>query len=167
MHCSKLRGRQLIKPVRLALFALTCTASALLIQPVAHAKHPHGNKTEAHNHSSECANCGTVESVHEVKVEGKSTGLGAVGGAVAGGLLGNQFGSGKGKTAMTVAGAVGGGFAGNAIEKNVRSETAYDVKVRMQDGSLRTVRESQTYASGTKVVVDGNTLKPDTSNATK
>lgn len=37
-------------------------------------------------------------------------------GAVAGGLLGNQIGGGKGKTLATVAGAVGGGYAGNRIE---------------------------------------------------
>jgi outer membrane lipoprotein SlyB len=116
-------------------------------------------KTQAQPKTPACANCGTVESVNEVKKEGKGSGLGAVGGAVAGGLLGNQFGGGKGKTAMTVAGAVGGGFAGNAVEKKVRSETVYDVNVRMQDGSLRTVQESQSYAIGTKVVVDGNTLK--------
>lgn len=37
-------------------------------------------------------------------------------GAVAGGLLGNQVGGGKGRTLATVAGAVGGGYAGNRIE---------------------------------------------------
>ncbi|WP_426703221.1 glycine zipper 2TM domain-containing protein [Rhodanobacter sp. Col0626] len=37
-------------------------------------------------------------------------------GAVAGGLLGNQVGGGKGKTLATLAGAVGGGYAGNRIE---------------------------------------------------
>ncbi len=39
-------------------------------------------------------------------------------GAVAGGLLGNQVGGGKGKTLATVAGAVGGGYAGNRIQEN-------------------------------------------------
>lgn len=37
-------------------------------------------------------------------------------GAVAGGLLGNQIGGGKGKTLATVAGAVGGGYAGNRVQ---------------------------------------------------
>lgn len=37
-------------------------------------------------------------------------------GAVAGGLIGNQVGGGKGRTLATVAGAVGGGYAGNRIE---------------------------------------------------
>lgn len=39
-------------------------------------------------------------------------------GAVAGGLLGNQVGGGRGKTLATVAGAIGGGYAGNRIEAN-------------------------------------------------
>ena len=39
-------------------------------------------------------------------------------GAVAGGLLGNQVGGGKGRTLATVAGAIGGGYAGHEIQKN-------------------------------------------------
>lgn len=39
-------------------------------------------------------------------------------GAVAGGLLGNQVGGGKGRTLATVAGAVGGGYAGHEIQAN-------------------------------------------------
>lgn len=38
-------------------------------------------------------------------------------GAVVGGLLGNQVGSGDGKTLATVAGAVGGAYVGNEIAK--------------------------------------------------
>lgn len=45
-------------------------------------------------------------------------------GAVAGGLLGNQVGGGKGKTLATVAGAVGGGYAGNQIQKNHQDKNA-------------------------------------------
>jgi outer membrane lipoprotein SlyB len=173
MSSSNLHSRQLATPVRQAVCALACAAWALLLQSSAHAQTSTGTastasttstKTQAQTKPPACANCGSVESVNEVNKEGKGTGLGAVGGAVAGGLLGNQFGGGKGKTAMTVAGALGGGFAGNAVEKKVRSETVYDVNVRMEDGSLRTVQESQTYAIGTKVVVDGNTLKPAASS---
>jgi outer membrane lipoprotein SlyB len=100
-----------------------------------------------------------VESVRQVELEGQGTGLGAVAGGVAGGLLGNQFGSGKGKTAMTVLGAVGGGLAGNQVEKKARSETVYRVSIRMQDGSVGTFQQSQSFAVGTKVVVDGQTLR--------
>ncbi|GAB3625547.1 17 kDa surface antigen [Pandoraea terrae] len=84
-----------------------------------------------------CASCGTVSSIEPIKIPGQATGIGAVGGAVAGGLLGNQFGAGNGRTAMTVVGALGGGLAGNAVEKNVRSDTEYRVNVRMDNGSTR------------------------------
>ena len=112
-----------------------------------------------------CTNCGTVESVRQVELEGQGTGLGAVAGGVAGGLLGNQFGSGNGKTAMTVIGAVGGGLAGNQVEKKARSETVYRVSVRMQDGSVGTFQQSQSFAVGTKVVVDGKSLRMASSAA--
>jgi uncharacterized protein YcfJ len=39
-------------------------------------------------------------------------------GAVIGGVLGNQIGSGDGKTLATIAGAVGGGYVGNEIAKS-------------------------------------------------
>lgn len=38
-------------------------------------------------------------------------------GAVIGGLLGNQVGSGDGKTLATIAGAIGGGYIGNEVAK--------------------------------------------------
>lgn len=43
-------------------------------------------------------------------------------GAVAGGVLGNQVGGGKGRTLATVAGAVGGGYAGKKIQENQQSK---------------------------------------------
>ena len=106
-----------------------------------------------------------MESVRQVELEGQGTGLGAVAGGVAGGLLGNQFGSGNGKTAMTVIGAVGGGLAGNQVEKKARSETVYRVSVRMQDGSVGTFQQSQSFAVGTKVVVEGKSLRKASSAA--
>lgn len=39
--------------------------------------------------------------------------VGTVGGAVAGGLMGNQFGKGSGKTVATVGGVAGGAYLGN------------------------------------------------------
>lgn len=106
-----------------------------------------------------CPSCGVVESVQAVQHKGQGTGVGAVAGGVVGGLLGNQMGGGNGKTAMTVLGAVGGGFAGNEIEKRARSETVYNVKVRMEDGTLRTVTQKQAPAIGQHVSVEGQNLR--------
>ena len=108
-----------------------------------------------------CGNCGAVESVTPVQRTTKpdGPGVGAVAGGVAGAVLGNQVGQGNGRTAATIIGAIGGGFAGNAIEKNVRKETVYQVGVRMEDGSRRTVEVAQPPAVGSKVTVDGSSIR--------
>lgn len=106
-----------------------------------------------------CASCGVVESVTAVQQKGQATGLGAVAGGVVGGVVGHQVGGGKGKTAMTVLGAIGGGLAGNEVEKRARSETLYNVQVRMEDGSTRVLQQAQSLAVGTRVVVEGTKLR--------
>ena len=105
-----------------------------------------------------CGNCGVIEGVRELTVKGKGTGLGAVAGGVLGGAVGNQVGKGGGRTAMTVLGAIGGGLAGNEIEKRQRSETVYEVRVRMDDGSVRSFQQKMAPTPGSRVTVDGNTL---------
>lgn len=105
-----------------------------------------------------CTICGVVESTNEITVRGEGSGLGAVGGAVVGGLLGHQVGGGHGKDAMTVVGAVGGALAGNQIEKQAKSTKSYDITVRMNDGSRRVIREANatSWHAGDHVkIVDG------------
>ena len=85
--------------------------------------------------------------------------MGTVAGGVLGAVLGNQIGHGGGRTAATILGAVGGGFAGNAIEGQMRKETVYQVSVRMEDGSQRVVEVARAPAVGSRVTVDGSTLR--------
>ncbi|MGO4579250.1 glycine zipper 2TM domain-containing protein [Cupriavidus sp. 2TAF22] len=84
------------------------------------------------------ASLGRVVAITPIETAKPASGLGAVGGAVVGGLLGNQIGKGNGRILGTVAGAVGGGFAGNQIEKSVRKDTSYQVRVQMDNGTHRT-----------------------------
>ncbi|MBN3821808.1 glycine zipper 2TM domain-containing protein, partial [Paraburkholderia sp. Se-20369] len=83
-----------------------------------------------------------------------------VGGAAAGGLLGNQFGGGNGRTAMTILGALGGGLAGNQVEKQVRAETDYQVQVQMQNGATRTFtyHNPPPFGQGQRVRIENGTL---------
>ena len=113
----------------------------------------------ATNRVAACASCGTVESVDAVQVKGEGTGLGAIAGGVLGGVVGHQVGGGNGKTAMTVLGAVGGGLAGNEVERATRSATTYDIRVRMEDGSHRVIRQLGLMTVGSHVVVDGDRLR--------
>lgn len=106
-----------------------------------------------------CSNCGTVEAVTPIQRNAQAgTGVGVVAGGVLGAVVGNQIGKGSGRTLATVLGAVGGGIAGNSIEKNMRKETVYQVQVRMEDGSLRTLEQSSPASIGARVTVDGNRL---------
>lgn len=106
-----------------------------------------------------CANCGTVEAVTPVVREGKGSGVGIVAGGVVGAVLGNQVGQGNGRTAATVLGAVGGGWAGNKIEKQVKKDTVYAVRVRMEDGTVRNMQQATAPGLGAQVTVDGNSLR--------
>ena len=106
-----------------------------------------------------CANCGVVEGVRPVQRKGEGTGVGALAGGVIGGALGNKVGAGNGRTAMTVIGAVGGGMAGHEIEKRARSETVYEVRVRMDDGTLRTFTRGQAPTPGARVQIEGQQLR--------
>lgn len=105
-----------------------------------------------------CADCGVVESVRTVEVKGEASGAGAVAGAVGGLIVGNQIGSGRGKTLAKVAGAAGGAYAGHQIEKNMRKTVQYEVALRMDDGSRRTVTQANGdgLAAGSRVrLMDG------------
>ena len=108
-----------------------------------------------------CAVCGSVESVTPIERSSKppGVGVGTVAGGVLGAVLGNQVGHGNGRTAATILGAVGGGFAGNAIEGKMRRETVYQVGVRMEDGSRRTVEVAHAPSVGSQVTVQGSTLR--------
>jgi outer membrane lipoprotein SlyB len=106
-----------------------------------------------------CSTCGNVESVRAIATRARGTGVGAAGGAVLGGLLGNQVGGGHGRQLATVAGAVGGAVFGNQVEGNMRATTSYEIRVRLDDGTLRTFHQHSApqWRSGDRVrIVKGS-----------
>lgn len=110
-------------------------------------------------HVAVCSTCGVVEGVRAVERKGEGSGVGAVAGGVVGAVVGHQMGGGSGKTAMTVLGAIGGGMAGNEIEKRNKATTVYDVRVRMEDGTLRTFTSSTAPTPGAPVTVSDQGFK--------
>jgi outer membrane lipoprotein SlyB len=107
-----------------------------------------------------CDQCGTVQEVKQEKRKGKGGALGMIGGAVAGGLLGNQVGGGTGKTIATVGGAVGGAVVGNEVQKQVTSKKVWVTTVKMKDGSIAKFEQEPqpAWAAGNVVKVNGQTL---------
>lgn len=89
--------------------------------------------------AASCADCGTVLSIRPVDVRGEGSYVGPIAGGVLGAVLGNQVGGGSGRKAATAVGAIGGAVLGREIERRRGSSTHYDVAVRMQDGTERTI----------------------------
>ncbi len=108
----------------------------------------------------QCFNCGTIDNVREVMREGEGSGLGAVIGGVLGGLLGSQVGGGSGKKIAAVLGAAGGAYAGHQVEKTRKQTANYEISVRMEDGSLRTISQDSipTWRIGDHVNLDNGRL---------
>ena len=151
-------------PSKETLAAVRAPATALQRAPV----HAQADPKVQAPRADSCATCGTVESAVAVERQGKvngvavgntTIGIGTVAGGVLGGVLGNQVGGGNGKTAMTVLGAAGGAYAGNAVEKNMKKVTLYQMRVRMNNGSVRTIEQSTPVAAGSSVMVEGNSLR--------
>jgi outer membrane lipoprotein SlyB len=84
-----------------------------------------------------CADCGVVEAVNAVEIQGEAKGVGAVAGGVVGGVVGNQIGNGNGRTAARILGMIGGAVAGHQIEKAQRKTVKYDAVVHFEDGATR------------------------------
>jgi len=117
--------------------------------------------TPAAKPRASCSNCGNVESVRAIKTRAQGSGLGAAGGAVLGGLLGNQIGGGNGRKLATVAGAVGGAVVGNQVEGNMKATTSYEVRVRLDNGTHRTfnLQNQNGFSSGDRIKVVNGALR--------
>src|SRR5438105_5255130 len=76
---------------------------------------------------------GTVVAVREVEQKGEGKGVGAVGGGLAGAVLGHNIGDHN--KLLTVLGAAGGAFVGNQIEKQARATKHWELSVRYDDGT--------------------------------
>ena len=85
-----------------------------------------------------CRECGKVVAVNVAERRGEANALGTVAGGAVGALLGNQVGSGSGKTIATIAGAVGGAYAGKKIQERSNTEKVWNVDVRYDNGQQRT-----------------------------
>ena len=107
-----------------------------------------------------CNTCGTVQTVKQEKRKGKGGMLGVAGGAVAGGVVGNQIGQGTGNTVATVGGAVAGGVIGNEIQKKLTSKKVWVTTVKMKGGTVKTFEQKAQpgWVAGNTVKVDGTTL---------
>lgn len=93
-------------------------ANVISVQPV---KHKVDNKREV---------CRDERVVHKRRAKDEHQIAGTVIGAIAGGVIGNQVGGGRGRDVATVAGAVGGGYAGKKIQQGQQNRNTYTTTER-------------------------------------
>ncbi|MFR0654485.1 outer membrane lipoprotein SlyB [Pantoea sp. SIMBA_079] len=104
---------------------------------------------------------GTLVSVRPVKIQGgdDSNVIGAIGGAVLGGFLGNTIGGGAGRSLATAGGAVLGGVAGQGVQGAVNKSNGVELEIRKDDGNTIMVVQKQDasrYSPGQRVVLASN-----------
>lgn len=101
---------------------------------------------------------GTLVSVRPVKIQGgdSSSPLGAIGGAIIGGFLGNTLGGGAGRSLATAGGAVLGGLAGQGVQSNMNESSGVELEIRKDDGNTIMVVQKQAatrYSAGMRVAI--------------
>ncbi len=108
-----------------------------------------------------CDACGTVQEVQQREQKSKTSGVGMVGGAVVGGVLGNQIGGGTGRALATIGGAAAGGYVGNKIEQKHNAKLVWVTTVKMKDGSVKSFQQEGKpfWTAGTVVKVNGRNLE--------
>jgi len=95
---------------------------------------PRYSSGPGYNTPAAYSDSGRVVAIDVVRGGGRTSGGGAIAGAVIGGVLGHQVGSGRGNDAATVAGAIGGAVVGNEVERRRNDDEQYRVTVQFRDG---------------------------------
>jgi len=96
--------------------------------------------------------CRNITVTHRRPVQDENKIAGSLLGAVAGGVLGHQFGGGHGKTVTTVAGALAGGYAGNRVQGSLQDSDTYSSNQQrcqtVYDKSQKLIGYDVTYKIG-------------------
>jgi outer membrane lipoprotein SlyB len=104
---------------------------------------------------------GTIEAIEIYRAsDDQPVNVGTVLGGIAGGVVGHQIGSGRGKSAATVIGAIGGAVIGKEIEKERVRGSRYRITVRLDSGSTLVVEDTRdvNLRVGDRVRVEDNRI---------
>jgi outer membrane lipoprotein SlyB len=77
---------------------------------------------------------GVVESVRDVRIDPRETGVGVAGGTALGAIAGSNVGGGSGQIAGAIGGAILGGIIGQNIEKSANERPGLEVTVLLDTG---------------------------------
>lgn len=98
---------------------------------------------------------GVVETVRDVRINPRETGVGAASGAVLGSVAGSHLGRGSGEIVGVIAGAIVGSIIGSQIEDQANQRPGIEVTVRLDSGRyIAVVQEpDEAFRNGDRVRV--------------
>ena len=113
--------------------------------------------------SAQTVRTGTITHIRTVTVEGTDSGVGKIGGAAIGGVIGSRVDGGHGAWALLggILGGLAGGWAGTQAEERVTRTQALEITVREDSGTTRAI--VQELAPGENFQV-GNRVRIMTTN---
>lgn len=98
---------------------------------------------------------GVVESVREVTLQPRESGLGAASGAVIGSIAGSHLGRGSGEVVGAIGGALLGGIIGQQVERDANQRAGLEVTVLLDSGRYIAVVQGadEAFRAGERVRV--------------
>ena len=98
---------------------------------------------------------GVVESVREVTIQPRETGVGSTAGAVIGSVAGSHLGRGSGEIVGVIGGAILGGIIGQQVERDANARAGLEVTVLLDSGRYIAVVQSpdEAFRAGERVRV--------------
>jgi len=96
---------------------------------------------------------GVVESVREVRIDPYDSGVGAVTGAMIGGIAGSHVGGGSGQAVGAIAGTLLGGIIGQNAEKSANTHMGIEITVLLDSGRYIAVvqQADEAFRAGDRV----------------
>lgn len=96
---------------------------------------------------------GVVESIREVRLQARETGVGSTAGAVIGGVAGSHAGGGSGHVVGAIGGAILGGIIGQDIERNNNERRGLELTVLLDTGKYISVvqADEEPFRAGDRV----------------
>jgi len=98
---------------------------------------------------------GVVESVREVTIHPRDTGIGSASGAVIGSIAGSHLGRGSGELVGAIGGAILGGIVGREVEADANRRAGLEVTVLLDSGRYIAVVQApdEAFRAGDRVRV--------------
>jgi len=98
---------------------------------------------------------GVVETVRDVRIQPRNTGVGSTAGAFIGGIAGSHAGRGTGEIVGAIGGAIIGSIVGNSVERSANELPGVEVTVLLDSGRYIAVVQQgdETFRAGDRVRV--------------